>query len=110
MLCVVIPVFLLFLVHKAHTSKLAMLCPTNKLGRMLHEKPKISGKVHKNPIEKQIASDLDWIWLGIEKNVNFRSNLSVDNELSVFSISSTDELCVSNERKKRETNVSLNKY
>jgi hypothetical protein len=47
---------LLFLVHKAHTSKLAALCPTMQV-RTFHERLKIIEEVVKNLIEKQIASD-----------------------------------------------------
>jgi hypothetical protein len=54
LLFVVIPVFLLlFLVHKAYTSKLAMSHPTKQV-RMLHERLKITEEVEKNPTEKQI--------------------------------------------------------
>jgi hypothetical protein len=49
----VIPVFLLlFLVHKAYTSKLAMLCPTKQV-RTLHERLKIIEEVEKSPTEKR---------------------------------------------------------
>jgi hypothetical protein len=54
LLFVVIPVFLLlFLVHKAYTSKLAMSRPTKQV-RTLHKRLKIIEKVEKNPTEKQI--------------------------------------------------------
>ena len=48
---------LLFLVRKAHTSVLAMLCPTKQV-RMLHERVKIIEKVAKRL--PQIRTTFGW--------------------------------------------------
>jgi len=48
---------LLFLVHKAHTSKHAMLCPTKQV-RMLHERLKIIEEVPKRL--PQIRTTFGW--------------------------------------------------
>jgi hypothetical protein len=44
-------------------------------------------------IEDEDAFHEDWIWLGAEKDVNFSSYVSVDNELATCNMSSISELC-----------------
>jgi hypothetical protein len=49
--------------------------------------------VSDSSIEENDAFHKDWIRLGAEKDVDFSSYVSVDNELATCGISSIDELC-----------------